>query len=187
VLQLKQQDTATDSRHTDSWHKRKKGKNDYTFRRHFNEKPSIIPGCPGVQKQIYPVKVTPYCPAGYYLIPNQGKVSPEYTIISCCMHPTTSACAATQLVTMYCGIETKSSKVVGYRRTLCKCSMVGESQLAWKSDVAASRVHFTKRCTSTTVVTEPEATASMMARDMPMLPSLKQLAMGLASACIAMY
>ena len=71
-----------------------------------------------------------------------------------------------------------------YMRILCQYGKLGESQLAWKSDVAASRVHFTKRCTSTTVVTEPEATASMMARDMPMLPSLKQLSMGFASACM---
>ncbi len=28
--------------------KRKKGKKDYAFRRQFNEKPSIIPGCPGL-------------------------------------------------------------------------------------------------------------------------------------------
>ena len=57
-------------------------------------------------------------------------------------------------------------------------------QVTWKSDVAASRVHLMKRCTSTTVVTEPEATASMMARDMPMLPAVKQLSMGIASACM---
>ena len=48
--------------------------------------------------------------------------------------------------------------------------------------MAASRVHCTKRCTSTTVTTEPVAMASMMARDMPMLPSLRQLSIGLASA-----
>ena len=30
----------------------KKGK-DYAFRRQFNEKPSIIPGCPGVVEQVY--------------------------------------------------------------------------------------------------------------------------------------
>ena len=78
---------------------------------------------------------------------------------------------------------TKSSEAIGHRRS-CKCSVVGGSRLAWKSDVAANRVHLTKRCTSTTVVTDPEATASMMARDMPMLPSLKQLSMGFASACM---
>ena len=32
------------------WKKRKKRK-DYAFRRQFNEKPSIIPGCPGVWLQ----------------------------------------------------------------------------------------------------------------------------------------
>ena len=54
--------------------------------------------------------------------------------------------------------------------------------LAWKSSVAASRVHCTKRMTSTTVATEPDAMASMIARDMPMLPSLRQLSIGFASA-----
>ena len=59
----------------------------------------------------------------------------------------------------------------------------GGRGVAWKSSVAASSVHSTKRLTSTTVTTEPEAIASMMARDIPMLPSLKQLSMGSASAC----
>ena len=36
--------------------------------------------------------------------------------------------------------------------------------------------------TSTTVVTEPDAMASMIALDMPMLPSLKQLSMVFTSA-----
>ena len=49
--------------------------------------------------------------------------------------------------------------------------------------MAASKVHWTKRNTSTTVTMDPDAIASMIARDIPMLPSLRQLAIGLASAC----
>jgi len=33
------------------WQKEKKRK-DYTFRRQFNEKPSIVPGCPGAQVEV---------------------------------------------------------------------------------------------------------------------------------------
>ncbi len=34
-------------------HKEEKNREDYAFWRQFNEKPSIIPGCPGAQRTIY--------------------------------------------------------------------------------------------------------------------------------------
>jgi len=103
---------------------------------------------------------------------------------SCRMHPRTSACTGTQYVMVPCRTGQNHLNFLGRKKNMCQYGKVGQSQLAWKSDVAASRVHLTKRCTSTTVVTDPEATASMMARDMPMLPSLKQLSIGFASACM---